>query len=228
VTSQAEVQATLGVDKANQLSACTDPGCDSELAVALKADFVARGAVVVAGPSTTLALSLEDLTGKSISRAEAAVVGKATDDLLSKMNEMVPRLVQPVRDSGRWPALAAAPVSAASRSVPDGSDLGPGRIASYGLAALGGVGLVVGAAGCLFYPADLASLKDAANGSTPAVSSSAGSMLRGSVQRDETIASVGISAGLVAIGVSLALYIASGPGRTVPPSNLQFAPAPGQ
>ena len=80
VMSQAEVQATLGVDKANQLSACTDPGCDSELAVALKADFVARGAVVVAGPSTTLALSLEDLTGKSISRAEAAVVGKATDD----------------------------------------------------------------------------------------------------------------------------------------------------
>ena len=64
-------------------------------------------------------------------------------------------------------------------------------------------------------------------GNTPRVVER-GEHAAGSVQRDETIASVGISAGLVAIGVSLALYIASGPGRTVPPSNLQFAPAPGQ
>lgn len=221
VISSSDMAAALGLERQRQLLGCNESNCMTELGGALGVDYIARGTVAVIGNLTALSLSLQDSHGLEVNRVSVRFPGHDAATLLEKLDETVPRLIQPVRESGLFapkePAAAQAP-SPAPKALPAPAPVTSvaqqpePTVVPYALIGGGGAVAIGGGAVLGIGLRDLNAWSASANhlaGSNP-LSPTALENAHHAANREITAGALLTGAGLAAIGVGTALVLHQG------------------
>lgn len=206
VITPADVSAVLGLERQRQLMGCAESSCLAELGGALGVDYIVRGTVAVLGSSTAITLSLVDKRGIAAGQVRELVPSADPAQLLRALEQMVPRLVAPVRPPGAAKADASKPAGGLVSSQEASASPGAGRGAGYALVGVGGAALVTSGIFGLLAQSNVSQMRDVvagrASGDLEALHSTA--------QRDARISDWALAGGLVAGGVGAVLLLTSG------------------
>jgi hypothetical protein len=148
VITQQDVTAALGVERQRQLLGCGETNCLAEIGGAMGADYIVRGNIAVLDADTALTLALVDNKGQPIKMERKLVSGKSSSTLIKALEELVPKLMRPIRPEPEPAALTATPGTAASTPTAGGltaSTAAPAEESSaapYVFLGVGAAGLV--------------------------------------------------------------------------------------
>jgi hypothetical protein len=154
VLTNADIAAVIGVEKQKELLGCTDGSCLADLGGALGADYLVRGNMAVLDADSAVALTLVDSRGKPLGSARKVVSGRSSSALLKALEDLVPKLMAPIRPAPppQLTATTSAPpaggLTASGAASPDGSN----STLAYAALGVGGAALVAsGILGLLSY-----------------------------------------------------------------------------
>ena len=210
-----DIGAALGVERQRELIGCSDTGCLAEIGAALGVDYIVHGVLAALERDTALTLTLTDANGREVNQIADVVKGKEAQALLDAVNRDVPKLVQPLRATGK---LGSAPVLEAGRvqdTSPDGS--GSSHTASYILGGAGALGLVGSAVAGVLAGSNNSALQKATKNPTSSVTPGNVANLRSTITSEAWISTGLLIAGAGAVSVGLALWLggSSSPNPTV-------------
>jgi len=188
VVTSSDIGAALGIERQKALLGCSENSCLAEIGGAMGAEYIVRGNVAVLDQDTALTLSIADSSGRPVNLARKLVAGRSSSALLHALEEMVPKLVAPIKPAT---ATAAAGGLAASAEAPPPAS--GGKTGAYALLGLGGAGLLgSGVLGFLSY-SNYKSFNSAAATGSPTEGFKSSSNLQG-----------GLAWGTLAVGAAAA------------------------
>lgn len=217
VISSADITAALGVERQRQLLGCSEGSCMAEIGGALGASYLVHGTLAVLDQDSALTLSLVDDKGKALNQVRKLVKGKSADTLIPVIEELVPKLMAPIKPSqavaaggatapaGGTPPAGSSPAAGGVISSQQATQsTGESHVLAYTFLGVGAAGLIASAVfGALASGAQGAVNTDARNGLYNTGNTS-------TLKTDALVSTITLGVGVVAAGVGGGLWLFGG------------------